>query len=138
MQELKTGLVHLLSSAAVSAGKQSRPKTNKQSCSTIFQFPPLKHKLTKLSSFMTFFHECWHNFVLALTQSMIIICLHFARWKYALMQKKCYAIKYLIKEQVTSFLWKLLSCDSGVRRAGEWVGARRALTWLWLWSWWWS
>ena len=54
MQELKTGLVHLLSSAAVSAGKQSRPKTNKQSCSTIFQFPPLKHKLIKLSSFMTF------------------------------------------------------------------------------------
>ena len=81
MQELKTGLVHLLSSAAVSAEKQSRPKTNKQSYSTIFRFPPLKHKLIKLSSFLAVqdssigdlvTHSLTHSLTHSVSESLLI------------------------------------------------------------------
>ena len=98
MQELKTGLVHLLSSAAVSAGKQSRPKTNKQSCSTIFQFPPLKHKLTKLSSFMTF-SRLMALFCFGIDTINDYHLLAFCEVEICVDAKKYYKIKYLMKSK---------------------------------------
>ena len=130
--------------AAVRAGKQKVPRENKTkqkqaklgniikggnvdlSISSKTQIPQSSQLLYCTNNLWTIQHQHIPSAQkIVLTIKILLSCISTLKKSHGFVSFKNLPIK---NRQLTSFLWKLLSCDSGERRGGEWDGTSRAFT----------